>query len=413
MCQPSLRHDEHFQALLTGLESMSCSAVAHVIDVCYSSAHMYPDISGLHPSLKTSITVMPGCMHAGPGVAAGGQQALLRVRPPGQPEQLQSDCAAVDAGPLNAANSTGPAQPAHHAREWSDQLVATGGSRPAAGARAMAWKCQVMCQWRMVRWGRDCIGLQHRAHSKSCCCITHHSEQWARARPLLLASGSASGRTQLLEVLDSLFWRAGRQRDWRRALCAERGDRQRHNPAGQLACASTSGSLFHTAKFAQQSLLPLFVHIKARSSSDCLWQAVSNSEMGCLTWRAQGLKFNSPNDVVVSGNGSVFFTDPSTGVQQKFRAPEQLGEYVWRWDLRSKAVSPVASGFTVVRPPCSGCRLSLPTPACLHLQQSHVPSCMPAMLPHSWLPSRAGPTSCMRALPTRLQSSVLGRCTLG
>ena len=43
------------------------------------------------------------------------------------------------------------------------------------------------------------------------------------------------------------------------------------------------------------------------------------------------------------------FHRPFDSVQQKFRAPEQLGEYVWRWDLRTKAVSIVAAGFIIVR----------------------------------------------------------------
>ena len=31
------------------------------------------------------------------------------------------------------------------------------------------------------------------------------------------------------------------------------------------------------------------------------------------------------------------------------RGPEQLGEYVWHWDLRTRAASVVANGFIIVR----------------------------------------------------------------
>lgn len=49
----------------------------------------------------------------------------------------------------------------------------------------------------------------------------------------------------------------------------------------------------------------------------------------------QGLQFNSPNDVVVSRDGIVYFTDPSYGLQQKFRTEMQLGDYVWRFNPRT------------------------------------------------------------------------------
>jgi len=50
---------------------------------------------------------------------------------------------------------------------------------------------------------------------------------------------------------------------------------------------------------------------------------------------------------VVNGP-SVFFTDPSCGLQQSFRTDAQLGEYVWRWDVRSGSVQVAADGFVQV-----------------------------------------------------------------
>ncbi|EIE18639.1 calcium-dependent phosphotriesterase, partial [Coccomyxa subellipsoidea C-169] len=49
----------------------------------------------------------------------------------------------------------------------------------------------------------------------------------------------------------------------------------------------------------------------------------------------QGLQFNSPNDVVVSSDGVIYFTDPSYGLQQKFRTMMQVGDYVWRFNART------------------------------------------------------------------------------
>jgi len=44
-------------------------------------------------------------------------------------------------------------------------------------------------------------------------------------------------------------------------------------------------------------------------------------------WR--GLRFNSPNDVVVKSDGSVWFTDPSYGSLQGFKDAPLIGDYVY------------------------------------------------------------------------------------
>ena len=44
-------------------------------------------------------------------------------------------------------------------------------------------------------------------------------------------------------------------------------------------------------------------------------------------WR--GLRFNSPNDVVVKSDGSVWFTDPSYGFLQGFKDKPVIGDYVY------------------------------------------------------------------------------------
>jgi gluconolactonase len=45
----------------------------------------------------------------------------------------------------------------------------------------------------------------------------------------------------------------------------------------------------------------------------------------------QGKPLNSPNDVVVAGDGAVWFTDPSYGHVQGFRPPPQLPDAVYRY----------------------------------------------------------------------------------
>ncbi|SDJ41822.1 SMP-30/gluconolactonase/LRE family protein [Pseudomonas indica] len=58
-----------------------------------------------------------------------------------------------------------------------------------------------------------------------------------------------------------------------------------------------------------------------------------------------GLRFNSPNDVVVKSDGTVWFTDPSYGALQGFKDAPLLGDFVYRYDPRSGMLSVVADGF--------------------------------------------------------------------
>ncbi len=56
-----------------------------------------------------------------------------------------------------------------------------------------------------------------------------------------------------------------------------------------------------------------------------------------------GVPFNSPNDVVVARDGTLFFTDPSYGHLQGFRPPPQAPDAVYR--LRDGVVARIAVGF--------------------------------------------------------------------
>jgi gluconolactonase len=61
------------------------------------------------------------------------------------------------------------------------------------------------------------------------------------------------------------------------------------------------------------------------------------------SWRARPL--NSPNDVVVGRDGTVWFTDPSYGHLQGFRPPPSVADRVYRYDPRGGDLVVVAAGF--------------------------------------------------------------------
>ena len=58
-----------------------------------------------------------------------------------------------------------------------------------------------------------------------------------------------------------------------------------------------------------------------------------------------GRQFNSPNDVVLHTDGSIWFTDPIYGFEQGFRPAPQLRSHVYRFDPVSGDVRVVADGF--------------------------------------------------------------------
>ncbi len=71
-----------------------------------------------------------------------------------------------------------------------------------------------------------------------------------------------------------------------------------------------------------------------------------------LADRYRGRRLNSPNDVVVRGDGTIWFTDPSYGIDSDYEgvaAPSELdGCFVFRADPRTGTVTAVAEDF--VRP---------------------------------------------------------------
>jgi len=71
--------------------------------------------------------------------------------------------------------------------------------------------------------------------------------------------------------------------------------------------------------------------------------ATAATETLVSSWR--GLPLNSPNDVVVKGDGTVWFTDPSYGHLQGFRPEPQVGDYVYRYDSEQGRLTVVADSF--------------------------------------------------------------------
>ena len=67
-----------------------------------------------------------------------------------------------------------------------------------------------------------------------------------------------------------------------------------------------------------------------------------------LADRFDGRRLNSPNDVVVKSDDSVWFTDPAFGIlsdYEGFKSPQELPMHVYRLDPASRALSVVAEGL--------------------------------------------------------------------
>ncbi len=60
-------------------------------------------------------------------------------------------------------------------------------------------------------------------------------------------------------------------------------------------------------------------------------------------WR--GLRFNSPNDVAVKSDRTVWFTDPNYGEIQGFKGAPEVGTYVYRHDPATGETAVVADSF--------------------------------------------------------------------
>jgi gluconolactonase len=71
-----------------------------------------------------------------------------------------------------------------------------------------------------------------------------------------------------------------------------------------------------------------------------------NGVLRTLVDRFEGRKFNSPNDVVVKSDGTVWFSDPPYGLRTG-ETKEQDGNYVFRFDPKTKTITLVIRDFAM------------------------------------------------------------------
>jgi gluconolactonase len=77
---------------------------------------------------------------------------------------------------------------------------------------------------------------------------------------------------------------------------------------------------------------------------------ISRLDLGTGLWETlvedhRGRPLNSPNDVIVKSDGTVWFTDPSYGHLQGFRPPPRRPDAVYRYDPASRRLDAVAEVF--------------------------------------------------------------------
>lgn len=83
--------------------------------------------------------------------------------------------------------------------------------------------------------------------------------------------------------------------------------------------------------------------ISAEHGGRRISRAVRNEEAETVVDRFEGKRFNSPNDVVVKSDGTIWFTDPDYGLGNNPR--EQKGNWVFRHDPQTGKTWAVARDF--------------------------------------------------------------------
>jgi len=83
--------------------------------------------------------------------------------------------------------------------------------------------------------------------------------------------------------------------------------------------------------------------VTAEQGSRAITRTAANGTVSTLADRYDGKKLNSPNDVVVKSDGTIWFTDPPYGINAKLK--EQTGNFVYRLDPKTKALTIVAKDF--------------------------------------------------------------------
>jgi gluconolactonase len=80
----------------------------------------------------------------------------------------------------------------------------------------------------------------------------------------------------------------------------------------------------------------------------CLYRTEYDGQVTKLVDRHSGKRLNSPNDVVVKSDGSIWFTDPLYGISNDYEGGRQVSEQppaVYRFDPESGDIGIVADDF--------------------------------------------------------------------
>ncbi len=89
--------------------------------------------------------------------------------------------------------------------------------------------------------------------------------------------------------------------------------------------------------------------VACEHSGRCVSRIEHDGSRSILAAGGAGWRLNSPNDVVVKSDGSVWFTDPTYGIDSDYEgytAPsETAGSHLWRIDAQSGELTKVSSDF--------------------------------------------------------------------
>jgi gluconolactonase len=92
--------------------------------------------------------------------------------------------------------------------------------------------------------------------------------------------------------------------------------------------------------------------VSAEHRGRCVSRTEHDGSRKVLVDRFEGKRLNSPNDLVVKSDGTIWFTDPSYGIDSDYEgdaAPSEIGACnVYRFDPATGSISAVATDF--VRP---------------------------------------------------------------
>jgi gluconolactonase len=88
--------------------------------------------------------------------------------------------------------------------------------------------------------------------------------------------------------------------------------------------------------------------ISCSNRERCLFRTELNGSITRLVDRHDGKRLNSPNDVIVKSDGSIWFTDPLYGIQNDYEGVRQDSEQppaLYRFDPQTGAICIVAGDF--------------------------------------------------------------------